>query len=43
MNRLLNVLLPIANVTHSLVSIFKCTYHGMDNKLAYSFIFCIPF
>ena len=36
MNRLLNVLLRIANVTHSLVSIFKCTY-GMDNKLAYSF------
>ena len=36
MNRLLSVLLPIANVTHSLVSIFKCTY-GMDNKLAYSF------
>ena len=36
MNRLLNILLPIANVTHSLVSIFKCTF-GMDNKLAYSF------
>ena len=36
MNRLLNVLLAIANVTHSLVSIFKCTY-GMDNKLACSF------